>query len=268
MRLGIDTWSGYGPINWAAVENAGISFAWMRATGAVGSGGVDAECKRSVENVRRTSIAAGPYHVFHHGQDATKSAEACFALADGLGSALGDLPPALDAEIPGIDTVRPIAATVVASLERHVDAFHKRFSCLPILYGYRPWFEALGESFVQSATIRELAAERLLWIAAYPYVIPHVATERDSLPKLPAPFTDALVHQYSAEHSVPVPGVGPQWCTKHPKGTCQLVDRNRWTGTEEDFRRVRGLAAGAIEEVSGGTVHPKVFLGRPSLDEG
>lgn len=271
MRLGLDTWDGYGPIDFELVEASGLSFVWIRATGAVGKNGKDSQCVASVANVRKTGMAAGVYHVFHHAQDATKSAADCYALADGLGSSLGELPPAIDAEIPGTETfatLPEVAGRMVASLERHVDAFEHRFGCMPILYGYRYWFEALGEAFVKSETIGALAREGLLWIAAYPRLDPYVPTSSDKLPGLPKPFTRALVHQYSAEHSLPVPGVGPNWCPKHPKGSCQLVDRNRFLGTEADWAKLVGAhLAPPTQESSGGIVHPDVPLGRLALDE-
>lgn len=263
MRLGIDTWSGYGQIDWPKAEASGISFAWIRATGAVGTGGVDSQAALSARNVRQTSIAAGPYHVFHHAQDPAKSAEACFRAVDGLGSALGDLPPVLDAEIPGIATIKPIASQVVTALERHVEAFESRFLNTPVVYGYKFWFDALGDALAKSSTIGRC----VLWIAAYPRLepwTPDLAKAR--LPPVPRPWREALVWQYSAEHSVPVPGVGSPMCRTPHASPCQLVDRNVFLGDDAAWRALRGLDAPAVEETSGGIVRPAVPLGRPALD--
>jgi GH25 family lysozyme M1 (1,4-beta-N-acetylmuramidase) len=259
MILGVDVWSGYGRLDWAAIRDHGIRFAWIRATGAVGAGGLDSECAANVAGARAAEVPAGPYHVFHHGQDAAKSAEHCFAAADGLGSVAGDMPPVLDAEIPGIstftratlsgarETIPEVAGRMVASLERHVEAFHARFGRLPLVYGYTPWFEALGVALAQSKTLAACG----LWIAAYPRLGPWAPTEKDleKLPRVVAPWSRPLIWQYSAEHSVPVPGVRSMLCPQkdstgklvHAKGSCQLVDRNVWLGDEDGLLRLRGL---------------------------
>ena len=203
MIEGLDVWSGYGDIDWSKVE---ARFAYARATGYVDQDGTDNKVAENVAGIRAAGIPGGVYHVFHVSQDnEAQWAERLYAAGDGLGTTVGDLPPMLDAEKPDPAAVPQLATMIVGKLERHVEAIEKRFGRLPILYGYRPWYDALGEALMRSETLR--ACE--FWIAAYPFVVGRRVTEADRKPTLPNAWKEkgARIWQYAGDHSFADPGI-------------------------------------------------------------
>lgn len=87
---GIDVWSGYGPIDWAAVEASGVRFAYVRATGYVGRNGRDERTREHLAGIAQTSIAPGVYHVWEPGQDPQRSADLAWEHSDGFGTRVCD----------------------------------------------------------------------------------------------------------------------------------------------------------------------------------
>ncbi len=226
-------------------DEGGIRFLWIRSSGAIGGAGIDPLAKANAAGARAAGLPAGPYHVFHHGQAAERSAEACIGAVDDLGWAPGDLPPVIDAEIPY--DVKDIAGTVVSSLERFVEAFERRFLRMPVIYGYKPWYDQLGAALTSSSVL----AGCEFWVAAYPFLGPYPKAKLNvsKLPKTPKIWPLPIAWQYSGNHSEPLPGVPRQPCMQGHKD-CRPIDRNVFLGDELAFARFRGLEVG-----EGGPVH-------------
>jgi hypothetical protein len=144
---------------------------------------------------------------------------------------------------------------IVSKLERHVEAIERRFGRLPIIYGYRPWYDALGDALMRSDTIRACD----FWVAMYPFVVGRRVTEADRKPQIPAAWKErgARIWQYAGDHSFPDPGIQSARCPTLHKG-CVRLDRNVFLGDEYDFARFRGMVPvepGELVEGSGGPVH-------------
>lgn len=268
--LGVDVWSGYGTIDWAKVAESGIRFVYVRATGAVGTGGRDSHTARNIAGAKAAGLAVGIYHVWHHTQDPVAAADAAFDHGEGTGHYVGDLAPALDCELPAAPVARAgqdqavlskkwagemlaRAPIVIPAMSRAAEAFERRFGRAPDLYSYPFWLLALG------ASLRGSDLARLkLWIAQYsnrlPWDLPELLEEipMGMRPKVPLPWTCSPVWQYSAEHSRPVPGIPTPPCRIHPG--CTAVDRNVFFGSEEDFARFRGMVP-VEPALEGGIVH-------------
>jgi lysozyme len=69
---GVDVSSYQGNVNWAAVKNAGISFAFAKAT--EGTGYIDKYINPNIQGMKRYGIVPGAYHFGHPGIDPTAQA--------------------------------------------------------------------------------------------------------------------------------------------------------------------------------------------------
>ena len=267
--LGIDVWDGYGEIDWEKVRAAGIRFAWIRATGYVGKNGTDARTKANVAGARATSVAPGLYHVWQRSQDPVRAADSAYDHAEGVGLRVGELPPAIDVEVPANPVAKPgqdqkkvseawlarmqaDGPAIVFHLERMVDAFERRFGRAPVIYTYPSWWRALAAAGISSRRLAECG----LWIAHYTSQLPLVlpATLEDLhvklRPTIPAPWSleQTVAWQYSAPHSFRLEGIPTGPCKTH-KG-CTPLDRCVFFGDEVAFARFRGMVPVEPNEVS------------------
>src|SRR6478672_2673131 len=63
--VGIDVSHYQLTINWTSVKNAGIAFAWAKATDGASSGGDDAYFVGNVSNGKAAGVPMGAYHYCH-----------------------------------------------------------------------------------------------------------------------------------------------------------------------------------------------------------
>jgi lysozyme len=196
---GIDVSHHQGPIDWIAVRNSGISFAFVKAS--EGLSCTDPMFRTNWANAHNAGILRGAYHFFRPGSDPQQ--QAAHFLAQ-LGTDPGELPPVLDIEL--LDGVAP--AEVIA---RAGTCLHSITSALiaPILYtGTSFWRDTLKNS----ASL----AKYPLWIAHYTHALS---------PTVPRPWSTWTFWQHSQEGRIP--------------GIAGNVDLNRCNGEMLEKLQVR-----------------------------
>lgn len=222
MILGVDVYAGYGRIDWARANTAGVRFALLKCT--QGNDGKDPRFDENARGCRDAGIAAGPY-LFgyplptdpkHPGRGPEEQAGRLYVDAKGLGTQQGDLPPVLDIEWPphferdkGTSKISDrwtqwavsadsIATWTLACLD-HLERLFKR---VPIVYTYPNFWASLGEAGKNPAF-----AKYPLWIANYTH--PNEWLPPDGAkPIVPAPWTDWTLWQFSADGSgIRIPGI-------------------------------------------------------------
>ena len=92
--LGIDVAHFQGPIDWQAVANDGIGFAYLKAT--EGIDGVDVQFVRNWRETRTVGVLRGAYHVCSPAQPVSLQVDHFMKVVSTLQP--DDLPPALDLE--------------------------------------------------------------------------------------------------------------------------------------------------------------------------
>jgi lysozyme len=92
---GIDVSHYQGTINWSSVKQAGIAFAYAKATD--GTTTVDSQFKTNWSGMKTAGIVRGAYHFFEPTSDATAQANNFIHTVGSLQSS--DLPPVIDVEI-------------------------------------------------------------------------------------------------------------------------------------------------------------------------
>ena len=92
---GIDVSHYQGAVNWQGVKQAGVSFAFAKASD--GGTGVDSQFKTNWQGMKTAGIIRGAYHFFEPTQDATAQANDFLRTVESLQP--GDLPPVIDVEI-------------------------------------------------------------------------------------------------------------------------------------------------------------------------
>ncbi|TMA45096.1 MAG: hypothetical protein E6J71_13380 [Deltaproteobacteria bacterium] len=94
LASGIDVSHFQGPIDWKAVANDGIGFAYLKAT--QGSDGVDVQFVRNWQGTRTVGVLRGAYHVYSPARPVTLQVDHFVKVVSTLQP--DDLPPALDLE--------------------------------------------------------------------------------------------------------------------------------------------------------------------------
>lgn len=211
---GVDVSHHEGVINWQQVRDAGIAFAFLKAT--EGKSFVDPMAQKNLARCREVGIVAGMYHFYRHDVDPEAQAK---HFLDSLGAREpGDLLPAIDVEAPGdgggsFDYPK---AEVVRRVGVVVDAIKAAIGRAPMIYTYpSAWVELTGNSTL-------FAGECPLWIASYGV----------GSPRLPGGWNDHAVWQYT-DHGT-VNGIGG------------VVDRDRFNGDAARLNAflIRALAKG------------------------
>ncbi len=177
---GIDV-SDYQPnINWRSVANAGISFAFIKAT--EGRTFVADIFDRYWRETKASGIIRGAYHFFRPASDVRQQAEnflRTVKLED------GDLPPVLDIETTdGVD-----ALTIRERMAQWLTILEEETGILPIIYTYPGFWDQLGTAGF---------TDHPLWIAHY---------TRAPQPIVPGGWKDWILWQYTDRGQLPgVPG--------------------------------------------------------------
>jgi lysozyme len=138
-------------IDWEQVRQAGITFAFIKATEGVNV--VDAFFNHNWHKAKMARVLRGAYHFFRPQLDAEAQAE--FFL-DKVRNDPGDLPPVLDVEVLSNTALE----RAIAGARRWLEIVASRLACKPILYtGSAFWRNTLKNSPAFS--------DYPLWIAHY-----------------------------------------------------------------------------------------------------
>jgi GH25 family lysozyme M1 (1,4-beta-N-acetylmuramidase) len=194
--LGIDVSYYQGAINWTAVKNAGVKFAFIRLSD--GDVFQDPKFAANWNGAKQAGIVRGAYQFFRPNQSVTAQADKMIAAIGTYQP--GDLPPVIDVEATG-----GLGPSAVASRVRTwVDRVKGALGVDPIVYtGKYFWRDQVGgpTSF----------ATNPLWIAQYTSLCPD----------LPAPWQRWTFWQYTDSGSV--------------SGISGNVDMNRFNGSVADL---------------------------------
>lgn len=158
---GIDASHHQGDIDWPRVADAGISFAYLKAT--EGTGFTDPRFAEHRRAATRAGIDVAGYHYFQLCSDGTAQAEHFLdVLRAGVpGRQRSRLPPALDLELVGSCDDPPPAATLLAEVREFLAAvdrgsgrrtlvylypdFEQRYGLADDLDDHQQWVRRLGE---------------------------------------------------------------------------------------------------------------------------
>jgi lysozyme len=146
---GVDVSHYQGRIDWSAVEEAGVGFAFVKAT--EGATYTDPAFRRHWAALGETRILRGAYHRFKPTRDAAAQAEHFLAVVPVRD---GDLPPVLDVE--ATDAVSD--ARLVRGVRTWLDVVERRTGVRPIVYT-KPGF--------RRAHLGTALDDYPLWIAEY-----------------------------------------------------------------------------------------------------
>ena len=122
---GIDVSKWQSNVNWQSVKEAGIAFAFARAT--YGNTEVDSEFKTNWQGMKEAGIIRGPYHFFVAADDPTAQANLFINTVGSLDS--DDLPPVLDVEADS-----GTCSTLVTGVQTWLDVVEQKLGRRPIIY--------------------------------------------------------------------------------------------------------------------------------------
>jgi lysozyme len=194
--LGIDVSHYQGHVDWQAVQENGIAFAFVKAT--EGRTWVDDFFAQNWKEMKRVGILRGAYHFFLPDRDATEQAN---HFLQTVRLETGDLPPVLDLEVDRGVKPADILQGAKAWLNRVEQAIQRQ----PMVYTYPSfWKDTLGNPTD---------------LADYPLWIAHYTTQPQ--PIVPGGWSDYTFWQHTEKGMVA--GV---------RGAC---DRDRFNGSTQDL---------------------------------
>lgn len=174
--LGIDISKWQGDVDWNKVANAGVKFAFVRASHGLNT--IDQWFDSNWAEARAAGIHVGVYQYFEPGQSATAQAD---LLLDMMGPLQpGDLPPVIDVESHG----NLSSATVAAAVTTWVARVEAATGVKPIIY--------TGRYFWQDYVKTSAFSTYPLWIAHY----------TNGCPNLPSQWSDWTAHQYTDKGTI------------------------------------------------------------------
>lgn len=135
---GIDASHHQGPIDWARVADAGISFAYLKAT--EGTGFTDPRFAEHRRRATRAGIAVSGYHYFQLCSDGAAQAEHFLDVLGPSELSADSLPPALDLELVGSCPEPPPAETLLAEVREFLGVVDRSTGVATMVYLY-PDFE-------------------------------------------------------------------------------------------------------------------------------
>lgn len=171
---GIDVSHYQGTVSWPQVRQAGIEFAFAKAT--EGLTWTDPQFVVNWQQMKAAGILRGAYHFFEPADDA--AAQARFYLQT-VQLAAGDLPPALDVETAGSS-----AAALWQGVETWLQTVQAATGVTPFLY--------LDPSFADANQVPASLAVYPLWLADYGV----------AQPALPVGWSKWLIWQHSQDGNV------------------------------------------------------------------
>lgn len=148
---GIDVSHYQGSVNWAAVKNAGIGFAFAKATD--GNTYADPQFQTNWADMKAAGLLRGAYHFYESNDDPVSQANNFIKAVGSL--AVGDLPPVIDIEAyKGDFGGVPLAANV----QTWLNIVEQALGRTPMIYtGPSFWNQYMNSSFSRYA----------LWVAQY-----------------------------------------------------------------------------------------------------
>lgn len=207
---GIDVSHHQGPIDWKKVKEAGMWFAFIKAT--EGKSVVDSKFATNWAGARSAGLIRGAYHYFHHDVDPAEQADNFMKTVGTIHP--GDLPPVLDVEAP----LKGVSVNdALDRIGNWCDEIYAFYGLWPIIYTYAAyWHDTLGDS--------ARFGDHPLWIANY---------TQASTPKIPAGWSDWNFWQYSDAGNV--------------EGIAGRVDLNLFNGTLLELSRLARFRQMTIE---------------------
>lgn len=182
MLAGIDVSHFQRQVDWVAVATSGMKFCFIKAT--EGPGNVDPRFRVNWKGAADAGLARGAYHFFNPNAPVAPQAESFLRTVGRLEA--GDLPPALDLEVPA--AWANIAAKDRAPLAiQWLETVENRLGATPIVY--------LSPAFAMEILASAPALARFpVWLAHY--------TAAGS-PLLPKPWISWTFWQYSSDAKTP-----------------------------------------------------------------
>ena len=146
---GIDVSKWQGTVDWKTVQQAGIAFAFARAT--YGTSEVDSCFNENWQGMQEAGIIRGAYHFFLAAEDPAQQAEFFVRTVGSL--APGDLPPVVDVEAGS-----GVNSNLATSVETWLEVVEQGLGRKPIIYTAPSfWNQHLTGGFGDYA----------LWVAEY-----------------------------------------------------------------------------------------------------
>ncbi|WP_261398010.1 GH25 family lysozyme [Maritimibacter alkaliphilus] len=136
---GIDAARYQGDINFFAARNAGINFAWLKAT--EGGDYLDPGFPRNAPRARAAGVAVGAYHFYYFCRTAREQAR---WFIENVPRVPGDLPPVLDMEWNHQSRTckrRPDAATVRDDIRTFSSIVAQHYGTAPVVYTTPDFYE-------------------------------------------------------------------------------------------------------------------------------
>lgn len=219
---GIDVSHWQGTINWTKVDDAGVTFAFMKAT--EGTYYTDTQFTTNWAATKKAGILRGAYHFAQPGKS-TGAAQAKYFVSKVGATAFkeaGTLPPVLDLEVTGglgASALRSWVSSWLATTEQLTGR-------IPILY-FSPsfWEDHLGNSTAYTR---------------YPLWIAHYTTA--SQPRVPGGWSTWTFWQRTSSGTVP--------------GISGLVDMNRFNGSSAQIAALANMSGGSTAPVPSGPTLP------------
>ncbi len=184
-----------GNIDWDGVVKMGVRFAMVKCGN--GNDKPDPCFRKNVDGAKAAGIFVGAYHFTYPLPhiDPAQAAQEHFAACGGLGSSIGELPPACDLEWPppeGWDEHKCDAVQLRAWGLTYLREMRTLYGCTPLLYSYPWWLRAAGVA-------GDIAFANFdLWMADYSPPL-----------DVPAPWSKASMWQVGGGKSLRLPGGAP-----------------------------------------------------------
>lgn len=151
-RLGIDVSAHQGSVDWDAVAQDGISFAYLKAS--EGGDFVDRRFTANWRDARTAGLDVGAYHFFTLCRPGEEQATHFLSVVP---ADPGALAPAVDLELKGNCGARPTRQAFAAELQRFLDRVEGAWGRPAVLY--------TNDDFAELYPVRDLG--RPLWEATY-----------------------------------------------------------------------------------------------------
>ena len=146
---GIDVSKWQSSVNWQSVKQAGVKFAFARAT--YGNTEVDSQFKTNWQGMKDAGILRGAYHFFVAADDPGEQARLFISTVGSLDA--GDIAPVIDVEADS-----GTSSTIVSDVQTWLEAVEQQLGRTPIIYTSPSyWNEYLTDQFGRYP----------LWVAEY-----------------------------------------------------------------------------------------------------
>ena len=171
---GIDVSKWQGAVNWQQVQQAGIAFAFARAT--YGITEVDSSFAANWQGMKDAGITRGAYHFFLAADDPTRQADFFISTVGSLGP--DDLPPVID-----VESDSGVSSSLVADVQTWLNTVAQGLGRTPIIYTAPSYWNAnMNSNF----------GKYPLWVAEYGVAEPRAVNG----------WTDWTFWQYSSTGKV------------------------------------------------------------------